>query len=177
MTSAVVQFFIVLTTALLFIAINGLDAWLTSELHFIPGAHWISLSAGICVLATLLLGPIGVIGILVAYLLRNFIRFELIDMPHAVLEAVAQSIGPYLVYFVADRAFGLQASLANLTSKRLLLLIVACSAVCPSLQSLSMRVPVNSWDTLNHCLLMFAGNLTGALILTYMLKAISAALP
>lgn len=177
MTFVFIQFSTVVSIALLFLAVNGFNAWIVSELNFIPGIHWISLSAGICVLATLLLGPIGTAGMLAAYLLRHFAQIKWADVPHTLLDAIAHSIGPYLVYVVADRLYGLQASLTNLTSKRLLIVIVACSAICPILQSLGMRVPISSWDMLTHCLLMFAGNLTGALVLTYVLKAISAVLP
>jgi len=177
MIFAFVQFSTVAGTALLFLAINIFNEWLISELNFIPGINWISLAAGICVLATLLLGPVGTVGILIAYLLRDFQSFAWVDVPHTMLSAAAHSVGPYLIYLIADRLYGLQASLSNLTSKRLLLVILACSAVCPALQCLVVRVPENSWEMLNHCLFMFTGNLTGALILTYMLKAVSAVLP
>lgn len=177
MIFAFIQFSIVAGTALLFLAINILNGWLISELNFIPGISWISLAAGLCVLATLLLGPIGTVGILIAYLLRDFQYVRWVDLPHTMISAVAHAVGPYLVYLIADRLYGLQASLSNLTSSRLLLVIVACSAVCPALQCLLGQVPEDSWAMLNHCLLTFTGNLTGALILTYMLKAVSAVLP
>ncbi|MFS0757563.1 hypothetical protein ABC383_23090 [Noviherbaspirillum sp. 1P10PC] len=177
MSSVFIQLSIVISTALLFLAIKALDAWVIAELHFIPGVHWISLAAGICVLATLLFGPIGTVGMLVAYFLRDIIQLKSVDVPRTILDAVAHSVGPYFVYLAADRLYGLQASLANLTSKRLLVVIVACSAICPALQSIAMQAPDYSWVTLNQCLLMFAGNLVGALLLTYVLKVISTAFP
>jgi hypothetical protein len=108
--------------------------------------NWVSLPASICVLSTLLLGPIGTVCILVAYLLLDFLRFKIVDLPYALLGAVAHSAGPYLVYLFADRVYGLQASLSNLTSKRLLLVIVVCSAICPAVQSLGMSAFGASWD-------------------------------
>lgn len=177
MTVFLIPFSIIISTASLFLAFNGLNEWITSELYFVPGINWVSLPAGICVLATLLLGPIGTVGILVAYLLLHFLRFKSIDLPQAMLGAVAHSVGPYLIYLFADRVYGIRASLANLTSDRLLVVIVACSAICPALQGLSMSVSGNMSEMLIRSFLMFAGNLAGALILTYMLKAISAVLP
>lgn len=177
MFSVFVQLSVVVSTALLFLAFKALDAWVITELNFIPGVHWISLAAGICVLATLLFGPIGTVGMLVAYLLLHFIQLKSVDVPRTILDAAAHSIGPYFVYLAADRLYEIQASLANLTSTRLLLVIVACSAVCPALQSLGMHAPENTWNMLNHCLLMFAGNLVGAIVLTYILKVISAVFP
>lgn len=50
---------------------------------------------------------------LVAYLLRHFVQFEWACIPHTRLEAIAHSVDPYPVYVVADRLYGLQASLAN----------------------------------------------------------------
>jgi hypothetical protein len=172
-----VQLSIIISTAFLFLAINGVNEWMIQGLRFIPGMNWVSLPAGICVLATLLLGPIGTVGILIAHLLLDFPRFEFVDLPYALLGAVAHSAGPYLVYLFADRVYGLQASLSNLTSKRLLLVILICSAICPALQSLGMSAFGATWDMLIHYLLMFAGNLVGALVFTYLLKAISATLP
>jgi hypothetical protein len=177
MTVFLVQSAIIISTALLFLVINDVNEWIIGELHFIPGMNWISLPAGICVLATLLLGAVGAFAVLVGYFLLYFLRFNFSDMPQVILGSVAHSVGPYLVYIFSDRVYGLRASLANLTSNRLLLIIVVCSAICPALQSLGMNIPGDAWDMLTHCLLMFAGNLAGALILTYMLKAISAVLP
>jgi hypothetical protein len=171
------QFSIIISTALLFLAINGFNEWMIGEFQFIPGVIWVSLPAGLCVLATLLLGAVGAAGILVAHLLLYFLRFKFVDLPHAFLSAAAQSAGPYLVYLFAERFYGLQASLANLTSKRLLFVIVVCSAICPALPSLVMSASGDTWDMLIQYLNMFAGNLVGALILAYILKAISAVLP
>lgn len=171
------QFGIIISTALLFLAVNGFNAWMIGEFQFIPGIIWVSLPAGLCVLATLLLGAVGAAGILVAHLLLYFLRFKFVDLPHVLLSAAAQSAGPYLVYLFAERFYGLQTSLANLTSKRLLFVIVACSAICPALPSLVMSASGDTRDMLIQYLNMFAGNLVGALILAYILKAISAVLP
>ena len=172
-----VQFLIIISTALTFLVVYGFNEWAIGELQFMPGVHWVSLPAGLCVLSTLLLGAAGTAGILVAYLLLYVLRFKFVDLPHGCLSALAQSAGPFLVYIFAERFYGLRASLANLTSKRLLFVIVVCSAVCPALLSLVMRTSADSWDMLIHYLNMFAGNVVGALILTYILKAISAVLP
>jgi hypothetical protein len=177
MTFIFVQFSVIVSTALLFLAINGFNDWIIGELQFIPGANWISLPAGLCVLATLLFGAVGAAGILVANLLLYFLRLEFIDLPHAVLSALAQSAGPYLVYLSAERFYGLHASLANLTSKRLLFVIVVCSVICSALPSLVMSAPGDTWNMLIRFLNMFAGNIIGALILVYILKGISAVLP
>jgi hypothetical protein len=177
MTFIFLQFSIIISTALLFLAINGFNEWVIGELQFIPGISWISLPAGLCVFATLLLGVVGTAGILLAYLLLYFLHSKFIDLPHAFLGAVAQSAGPYLVYLTAERFYGLQASLANLTSKRLLLVIVVCSAICPALPSLIMSASGDIWDMSIHYLNMFAGNVVGAIILAYLLKVISTLLP
>jgi hypothetical protein len=177
MTFIFVQFSIIVSTALLFLAINGFNEWIIGELQFIPGVNWVSLPAGLCVLVTLLLGVVGTAGILVAYLLLYFLRSKFFDLPHGFFSALGQSAGPYLVYLFAERHYGLQVSLANLTSKRLLFVIVVCSAICPVLSSLVMSSSGDTWDMSIHYLNMFAGNVVGALILAYTLKAISTMLP
>lgn len=167
----------VIGTVLVFLTANGVNEWLFSRLEFASGMNWVFLPAGVRLLSTLVFGGAGALGLLISGFLLNFFHFHFTDPLRSIAGAFAGSAGPYLVYLFAARRYGLEASLANLTPRRLLLLILLCSAASPAFHNLWFALHGGSENILRSYVVMFTGDLTGTLIVIYTIKAALALLP
>lgn len=164
------QLFMVATTVIIFLAMNAINEWFFLRFEFANGINWVFLPAGMRLLCTLLFGAAGAIGLLISGLLLNYFHFSFGDPMRALAGAVAGSIGPYLVYLYAERAYGLHASLANLTPRRLLLLIFLCSAASPFFHHLWFAMQGHTDNLMRSYIAMMVGDLNGTLIVIYTIK-------
>ncbi|GAC1534928.1 MAG: hypothetical protein NVS2B4_15330 [Ramlibacter sp.] len=158
------------TVAMLVVAL-GINHWLFMRLEFALGISWIYLPAGVRLLAVLLFAETGAAGLLVAELLVGFLWFFPDDPQRAVVGAITAAASPYLLYLAACRRYGLQASLANLTPRRLLTLAVVNAVVGPFMHHLFY-----AWrgqpDLLRGYIAMVTGDLAGTLIVIYGCRAL-----
>ncbi|MET0964484.1 MAG: hypothetical protein ABWY05_16965 [Noviherbaspirillum sp.] len=164
------QFLMVLATIALFLLMVAINEWLFKHAEFLPGISWIYLPAGIRLLATLLFGGAGAIGLLIVSWLISFFYFFPDDFMRAFVGGIVATIGPYVVYRLARHAFGLHASLANLTPGRLLVCIVACSLASPLLHHIWFALHEDERPLLQSFLVMFIGDLNGTLLVVYTVK-------
>ena len=165
------QFMMVLTTIVLFLLTLAINEWLFKYGEFVPGINWIYLPAGIRLLSTLLFGGAGAIGLLMVSWLVSFFYFFPDDFMRAFVGGIVATIAPYGVYKLAQHAFGLHGSLANLTPGRLLICIVACSFASPLLHHLWFALNGDPQPLLEGFLVMFVGDLNGTLLVVYAMKA------
>jgi hypothetical protein len=135
------------------------------------------LPSGVRLLGTLLVGFDGFVGLLVGGLLMDFIYWFPHDPVRAIAGAILGSLAPYLVYRLALERYDLKASLTNLTPKRLLILAVAYSVANPFLHHIWFALQGNTENIGESFIMMFVGDLTGALIMLYAMKGILALLP
>jgi len=177
MSTLRLHFMSVAGTAIVFM----LSLWINQEVfthtEFVRGVNWIYLPSGIRLLSTLLLGADGAIGLLVAGLLVDFFYFFPHDPVRSIAGAIIATIAPYAVYRLAKDWYGLHASLTNLTPKRLLVLAVAYSTANPLLHHIWFALQGDTHDIVESFFMMWAGDLTGALIVLYVVKGILALLP
>jgi len=161
----------VLATIALFAAARALNEWLFRPLEFVPGIHFIYLPAGVRLLCTLLFAEAGAIGLLVVTWLASFLFVFPGQFERPFFGGILATAAPYAVYRLACWRYGLRASLANLTSRRLLVLALACSLAGPLLLHLYF-----AWrgqpDLLRGFTAMFIGDLSGTLIVIYGIKAL-----
>ncbi len=167
----------VVTTVLLFLSLNTINEWFFGQLEYSYGINWVFLPAGMRLLATLLFGTAGFTGLFISGLLLNFFHFTFDDPVRAVLGALAGSLGAYLVYLLAQRRYGLRTSLANLTPRRLMLLIVVCSMASPLLHHLVFAYQGHTENIVRSYLTMFIGDFMGTLLVIYTIKGTLAFLP
>jgi hypothetical protein len=160
-------------TMVLFLAMLAVNEWLFTRLEFLPGINWVYLPAGIRLLATLLFAEAGAIGLLLVSWGVSFLYFFPDDPVRAFAGGMLATIAPYGVYVLAQRRYGLQASLENLTPRRLLLLIVAYSIASPLLHHLWFAVK-GQVDLGPSFVAMFVGDLTGTLLVLYGVKGLLA---
>lgn len=170
------QAIMVLTTMVLFIAMLALNEWLWTRLEFVRGINWIYLPAGIRLLSTLLFAEAGAVGLLLVSWLVSYCYFFPDDFLRSFAGGILATLAPYSIYRWARHQYGLQASLANLTPGKLLVLIVAYSVASPLLHCLWFALQGQE-NLFQGLLVMIIGDLMGTLLVIYTAKAGLALLP
>ena len=158
-------------TVVLFCIALGLNHWLFARFEFAAGINWVYLPAGVRLLATLLFAEAGAVGLLLVSWPVNFLWFFPDDPERAYVGGIIAAAVPYALYLVARRLYGLQASLANLTPRRLLLLAVAYAVAGPLVQNLYLAAR-GQQHVLAGFLAMSTGDLVGTLIVIYGFRAV-----
>ena len=166
----------VLATVALFLGMVAINEWLFARLEFVPGINWIYLPAGVRLLSTLLFAEAGAVGLLIASWGVSFLYFFPGDFDRAFWGGILATVAPYGVYLAARQRWGLHASLANLTPRRLLVLCVACSVASPLLHHLYFALR-GGRDLFGSFVAMAVGDLNGTLIVIYAMKGVLALLP
>lgn len=157
-------------SALLFLLSFAVNEWLFFNSEYVRGINWIYLPAGMRLLCTLLFGGAGALGVLLATWLTCFYYYFPGSVERASAGAVISAAAPYLVYLLAQRLSGLQVSLANLSPRRLLWLILLYAIASPLLYHLWFWWRGTSGDLLAGFAVMFIGDLLGSLLLVYAIK-------
>lgn len=166
-----------LATMVLFSALLLVNELLFLPLEFAPGINWIYLPAGMRLLCPLLFGGAGALGLLIVSWLVNYFHFFPQDFMRSFMGGILCSAGPYLVYLMARHRYGLQASLVNLTPRRLLACALACSLASPLLLHLWFLINGDQVDLARGFAVMVAGDLAGTLIVVYLAKALLMLVP
>ena len=161
----------VAATIAMFTAALAVNHWLFARLEFAAGINWVYLPAGVRLLATLLFAEAGAVGLLLVSWPVDFLWFFPDDPQRAFIAGILSTIAPYGVYRVARRFYGLQASLANLTPRRLLALAVAYAVTGPLLQHLYLAWRGHT-DLLSGYVAMATGDFLGTLIVIYGVRAL-----
>jgi len=128
-------------------------------------------------LSTLLLGADGAIGLLFANWAVNFFFLFPDNFVRAFVGGIIAAAAPYAVYRLAQERYGLDASLANLTPKRLLVLVFAYSVASPLLHHIWFALRGDTGHLVKDFCVMFIGDLSGSLIIVYALKGLLALTP
>jgi hypothetical protein len=161
----------VLATIALFLGMLGVNDWLFRRFEFVPGINWVYLPAGTRLLCTLLFAEAGAIGLLLVSWFVSFLWFFPGQFERPFIGGIIASIAPYGVYRWARQRYGLQASLANLTPGRLMVLIVAYSVASPLLHHVYFALD-GQQDLLRGFLVMVIGDLNGTLLVIYAMKGL-----
>lgn len=166
----------VLVTMAMFSALLAVNEWLFQRLEFVRGIHYIYLPAGMRLLCTLLFAEAGAVGLLLVSWGVSFLILFPGQFERPFVGGMLGALAPYLVYREARRRWGLGASLANLTSGRLLALVLAYSVASPLLHHVYFALAGQD-RLLEGFVAMFIGDLLGTLIVIYGIKALLALLP
>ena len=167
---------LVLATIALFTAMLAINEWLFRWLEFAPGINYVYLPAGMRLLCTLLFAEAGAVGLLIVSWAASFMLFFPGQFQRAFVGGIIAAAAPYAVYRLARWRYGFAASLANLTSRRLLALVLAYSLASPLLHHVYFAW-VGQGDLLRGFVAMFTGDLAGTLIVIYGIKALLSLTP
>ncbi len=170
MTSLRQNLSMIAATMVMFGAALLINELLFKQLEFAEGINWIYLPAGVRLLATLLFGGAGAIGLLlVSWLYCFFILF-----PHEPVRAFAGGIlasaAPYLVYLGAKRWLDLQGSLAGLADWKVLVCALAYSLASPLLHHIWFAVYEGREHLLGSFAVMAVGDFIGTVLLLFFTK-------
>jgi hypothetical protein len=164
-------------TMLAFVAMLAANEWLFTRLEFVPGINWVYLPAGMRLLCVLLFANAGALGLLLVSWLVCFFHFFPDDYLRSFMGGVLAAAAPWIANRLAQQAFGLRASLTNLSPGRLLACILLYSLASPLLHHIWFAVHGDSKDLLHGFVVMFVGDLTGTLIVVYAMKGLLSLLP
>ncbi len=158
-------------TVFVFLAMNRVNEFLFAPFEHSSGINWVFLPAGIRLLATLLFGAAGFVGLLLVSLYLNFQHFAFPDQVRALSGALAGAGGPYLAYLFAKHWFDLGPRLKNLTAQRLLVTGVLCGIMSPAFHHAFMWVQTGlvDWTAFG---VMMTGDIVGILIVLYLAKGL-----
>lgn len=162
----------VLATFVTFLLMVGANELLFRASEHVPGINWVYLPAGVRMVATLLFGLSGAIGLLLSAWCVNFWFLFPDDFARAFLGGVIAAVAPYIVYVMARRFFGLQGSLVNLTPGKLLICIVAYSIASPLLHHVWFHLRNPDAHEWSDFLVMATGDFLGSVIVFYVLKLV-----
>lgn len=137
--------------------------------EFLQGIGWIYIPAGTRLLCTLMFGWAGAAGLLISGWLACYWYYFPGDALRATTGTIAGAMGPYLVYLFAQSRYGWQASLINLTPRRLLFCALGCSIASPLLHHLWFAIH-DGVNPLPSLIVMMIGDLAGTLIVLYLAK-------
>jgi hypothetical protein len=167
----------VVTTMVAFIAMLAANEWLFAHLEFVEGISWVYLPAGMRLLCVLLFGNAGALGLLLVSWLACFFHFFPDDHLRAFMGGVLSAAAPWIANRIAQTVFGLRASLTNLSPARLLVCILLYSVASPLLHLVWFMLNGDDGNHLHGFFVMFVGDLTGTLIVVYVMKGILSLLP
>ncbi|MEK6346063.1 MAG: hypothetical protein V4764_01190 [Burkholderia sp.] len=167
----------VVGTVVVFVLSLWINEVVFTHSEYVRGVNWIYLPSGVRLLATLLLGADGAIGLLIASWLVDFLYFFPNDPIRSIAGGILSTVAPYAVYRIARERYGLNASLTNLTPRRLLALALAFSIANPVLINIWLALNGNTTHLAERFFAMVAGDLLGAVIVLYAVKALLSLLP
>lgn len=164
------QLSMVAATIALFLATLAINEFFFLRFEFASGINWIYLPAGIRMLSTLLFGGAGAIGLLLVSWAVSFFHFFPNDPLRAFAGGILASLAPYLVYRIMQRHWGLQETLANLTTRRLLLCALSYALASPALHHLWFAFAEPERALLPGFVAMATGDFTGTILVLYAAK-------
>lgn len=160
-----------LVSAILFVELYQLNAWLFAAWEHAQGVNWVFLPAGIRVLLVLAMCTPGALGILLGNLWLNRDQLGLPTLLPIMSIGLASGFGPWLVKWFMEKRGLLDRQLRNISSADLLqyvLLYAAFNAFSHQTVHWVFHTPnttpwVDVWP-------MFIGDAIGALVVLYTLK-------
>ncbi|WP_229503828.1 hypothetical protein [Massilia putida] len=164
-------------SAVFYLLLARLQDWVFPNVQFIRGVGWIYLPAGARLLCPLLLGLPGAVGVLVGSWCECFFHLYPDDPLRSFAGGISSALAPYLVYLFALQVLGMKASLANLTSRRLLLLVPLFGVASPLMHHLWFWIHHDPVDLAQGFAVMAAGDMLGAMVVLYALKGMLNLLP
>lgn len=174
MFNARLHVLMILVSAVFYYLMARLQDIVLPNVEFIRGIGWVYLPAGARLLCPLLFGFSGAIGVMIGSWIICFFYLYPDDPLRSLAGGISSAIAPYLVYRLSLYLFGMQASLSNLTSKRLLMLIPIFGVASPLMHHLWFWLRGDPVDLTQGFLVMSVGDMAGALLVIYACKMVLA---
>jgi hypothetical protein len=156
-------------TLLAFLCLNWINELAFIQIEQSNGINWVFIPAGVRLLATMLFGFTGFVGLLLAGIYLNFFHFSFDSDFRAWSGAIAGALGPYLAALLFKHWFTLEPRLKRLTAYRLLFTGVLCGLLSPVFHHTFLWILTGrvDWTAL---FAMIIGDTVGILIVLYLAK-------
>jgi hypothetical protein len=146
-----------------------LSALLVNELlfiryEFIPGVNWLFLPAGIRVLALLLFGSAGALGLLFVSLLICFFYFFPGDFVRALAGGVIAAMAPCVAHRIFRAIYGRELTFAKMHFNQLAVCALIFSILSPLFHHVWFLIS-GDHASLESLLVMTAGDLAGTIVI------------
>ncbi|MFY9137002.1 hypothetical protein [Zwartia sp.] len=152
--------------AIAWVGLFQLNIWLFSEIHLTGFISWIFLPAAIRMLAVMIGGWSGALGLFVGAILTNLSLLELEPFNVMILAALS-ALGPVIAVHLCTRWLQLPGDLSGLQRSQLLVFAVAGAVFNVFPHNLFFYMTGLSYDAWSGVLPMFVGDLAGTLIVLY----------
>lgn len=150
--------------ALVWLAFFELNDWLFSQLAYTERAHWIFLPAALRVLAVLLLGGRGAIGLMIgAYLTLPHASPD--DLALEIALSISSGLAPLAAVAICQRFFNINSDLAGLRGTHIVALSVASALANSVLLNIVMAVAGRHHGDGLLAATIFIGDMLGAALL------------
>lgn len=164
----------VATVATLWVLLYEVNRWLFSAAQVSEFASWIFLPAALRVLAVLILGWKGALGLYIGAMC-TYPGLLLTNLPEALLLSSISAVGPWLMVGLTMQLLKVPSELTGLTFKQLVLISVASSVFCAGANSAYHHVyklPQSSlYDWTVNAITVITGDIVGTLFVLYLVAA------
>jgi len=169
----------VATVTILWVFLYKLNSWFFSAAQVSDFASWIFLPAALRVLAVLILGWKGALGLYIGAMC-TYPGLLLTNLPEALLLSSISAVGPWLMVGLTMQLLKVPSELTGLTFKQLVLISVASSVFCAGANSAYhlCKLPQSSlYDWFVNAIAMITGDIVGALVVLYLVAAVLRRVP
>lgn len=161
-------------TALLWIGLFYLNGWVFAALEETGTANWIFLPAALRLIAVLVLGWRGVLGLWLGTLATNTTVFDNIWVPESLGLAAVSALAPWLAVAMTRGKLELRPDLSGLDAVDLVALSVVCALWSALLHSAYLHWLGFDLAAAGSPVTMFVGNAVGTFLALYLFKLVMA---
>jgi len=160
----------VLISALLYSALFFFNDWITEMLKYDLGVNWVYLPAGLRLFLILIFGLAGAIGIAAASFAISYFGVFPPDLFTCIGIGLISGFAPLFAKWVVVSNTYISNDLSNLSMQKILLCIVVYALMSSAFHQYWFVLRDLESGSLNHFLVMFAGDVAGSILLTALIK-------
>jgi hypothetical protein len=160
----------VLISALLYSALFFFNDWITEMLKYDLGVSWIYLPAGLRLFLILIFGLAGAIGIATASFAISYFGAFPADLLTCIGIGLISGFAPLFAKWVVVSNTYISNDLSNLSMQKILLCIVVYALMSSAFHQYWFVLRDLESGSLNHFLVMFAGDIAGSILLIVLIK-------
>jgi hypothetical protein len=157
-------------SALLYSALFFFNDWLTEIVKYDLGVSWVYLPAGLRLFLILIFGLAGAIGIAAASFAISYFGVFPPDLVTCIGIGLISGFAPLLAKWVVVSNTHISNDLSNLSLQKILFCILVYALVSAGLHQWWFVVRDLESGSLNHFLVMFAGDVAGSILLIVLVK-------
>jgi hypothetical protein len=160
----------VFISALLYSALFFFNDWLTEALKYDLGVSWIYLPAGLRLFLILIFGLAGAIGIAVASFAISYFGVFQPDLVTCIGIGLISGFAPLFAKWIVVSNTYISNDLSNLSMQKILLCIAVYALMSSGFHQYWFVLRDLESGSINHFLVMFAGDVTGSILLIALIK-------